>query len=668
MLILKNMNIKEEFKKLIGFYPYPFQEKVFQAILEGKSVILRAPTGSGKSEAILAPFLYTKIIKKDSNFFNQLIYALPIRVLVENLGNRFRNYCKDRLKVAVHHGENPESELFLEDVIITTIDQTVGAYCCTPLSMSLRSGNIPAGSVSSAFLVFDEIHVYNPEFALQAILNILHHSSIFKLPFVILSATLPDSFLNFFKNSQNFNGIPIEIIDVEKEIEIESRKKRKVHILSKTEKSILEYLSNTSLPKNKKVIIVCNTINKAQQVFASLKKKYENVFLIHSQFIPADRKEKEEKVSKVFGKNSKENGILVTTQVIEVGMDISCNLMISELAQIDALIQRAGRIARWGGEGYLIISGLDKNEKNPYAPYSKEICQKTEETLKKLKKKIKLDWNLEKQLANKILNKYFKKYLESGRKYEILNILSSAAFEGDKNLIELAVRGEDLTCQLAIHRNPEKLGNKIFYLPRINVSLFKLKKFLKEISPKCKLREKVFFWEVVENNILDSKFIDEKISKFKVKPAEEIRPYKFYIISSDFISYSKENGLVFKKEKSDNFKPLVSRNIKEKQEKEISLRRELWKIHALNTLKVFRDKFLNQNKFIFKKLADAWQIPESEIVKYLELAILLHDIGKLNKEWQKKIYEIEREKWDKSKKPLSHSSKKEFIYSSLFHE
>ena len=61
------------------------------------------------------------------------------------------------LSVSCQRGANPEDPFFKEDVIVATIDQTIGVYYCTPLSLPAYLGNIPAGAaVTTAFLCFDE--------------------------------------------------------------------------------------------------------------------------------------------------------------------------------------------------------------------------------------------------------------------------------------------------------------------------------------------------------------------------------------------------------------------------------------------------------------------------------------------------------------------------------
>jgi len=212
------------FNKLTGFSPFLFQKKVRNYILNRNSIILRAPTGAGKSEAVVVPFLES--IERRRCFPSQLIYSLPIRVLVEDIGKRCKKYANQlNVSMAVHHGEKPESELFKEKIVISTIDQVVSSYCCTPLSLPKSTGNICAGSISSSFLVFDEVHTFNLEFAFQAMRVLLDHSYKLKIPFAIISATLPDIFLKEMEKKYL-----CKIVDIENENEIFSRKNREIYL------------------------------------------------------------------------------------------------------------------------------------------------------------------------------------------------------------------------------------------------------------------------------------------------------------------------------------------------------------------------------------------------------------------------------------------------------
>ena len=74
------------------------------------------------------------------------------------------------------------------------------------------------------------------------------------------------------------------------------------------------------------------------------------VMLLHSRFFKEDRHRKEEQLRSLFDRNSSGQAILVATQVIEAGLDISCEQLHTELCPMNALIQRSGRCARFEGE------------------------------------------------------------------------------------------------------------------------------------------------------------------------------------------------------------------------------------------------------------------------------------------------------------------------------
>ncbi|MGQ9648303.1 MAG: CRISPR-associated helicase Cas3' [Thermodesulfobacteriota bacterium] len=616
------VDIQKEFRSITGFEaPSKHQEQTTRHLLEGKSVVLRAPTGSGKSEAIVVPFL----LGQGEVLPSQLIYSLPVRSLVDDLGARFQRYAKPRgIKVGTHHGKRVETPLFYPPIIVTTIDQTVGAYTCTPLSLPLRHGNIPAGAVSSSLLVFDEIHTFDPERALQSALILAEHSKSLMLPFVFMSATLPDSFVE--ELNKRFN---IEFVDTN-EAEIPFRKGRKVLIHWEESELTAESLIHEYASSHRKLIAVCNTVSKAQEIYRELKNRNEvdaEVLLLHSRFLPEDRQEQERRLKDIFGKKPiKEKGILIATQVIEVGMDISCDTMLTEVSPVDSLIQRAGRCARWGKQGHLHVFDVSRS-----APYRQNIIDRTRDEIKALNKN-ELNWHTEKDLVNKVLGEYFRDYLKAENTAEVLNTLAQAAFEGDRNLSEDAVR-EVFSCEVSIHDNPRSLESAS-RLKRIKVHAGVVRKFFNDKQPTI--------WELVDNNIIDDE--PSRLAPRKVGNAQEIMPYRFYIVHPANISYLPDEGLVFEPY-GENF---GCSDREEQSELEYSYKRESWVDHSRETLEKFREYFLTKQGFIIKKFADAWGREFSDFVAKMETAILLHDVGKLNKEWQEKIG------WDR-KEPLAHS-------------
>ena len=77
------MSYRRFFEKLTGFSPHPYQERFAEELLRGRSVILRVPTGAGKTWAAVAPFLYA--LADSHRLSDRLLYALPLRSLASSL-------------------------------------------------------------------------------------------------------------------------------------------------------------------------------------------------------------------------------------------------------------------------------------------------------------------------------------------------------------------------------------------------------------------------------------------------------------------------------------------------------------------------------------------------------------------------------------------------------
>ena len=109
--------------------------------------------------------------------------------------------------------------------------------------------------------------------------------------------------------------------------------------------------------KGQAVLYLRNTVGDAFAAFREMQKRGVNTMLFHSRFALADRLVVEEKVCKKFGHNSKladRECVLVATQVAEQSLDIDFDVVVTDLAPIDLIIQRAGRLwrhERTGREG-----------------------------------------------------------------------------------------------------------------------------------------------------------------------------------------------------------------------------------------------------------------------------------------------------------------------------
>jgi CRISPR-associated endonuclease/helicase Cas3 len=101
--------------------------------------------------------------------------------------------------------------------------------------------------------------------------------------------------------------------------------------------------------EGKRVLVVANRVAQAQEIYRTLRKKVEGVHLLHSRFIRRDRVEKERTIiGSLQGKNDFNVRVLVATQVVEVSLDVSFDTIFTEVAPVDDLLQRFGRVNRYG--------------------------------------------------------------------------------------------------------------------------------------------------------------------------------------------------------------------------------------------------------------------------------------------------------------------------------
>ena len=135
-------------------------------------------------------------------------------------------------------------------------------------------------------------------------------------------------------------------------------------------------LIQKDLDEGEKVLVVCNTVKQAQDVFSDLSKY--SAILIHGGFNGRDRIDKEKKLSE------KEPQLLIGTQAIEVSLDIDYDKIYTEPAPLDALIQRFGRVNRKREKGICeCIVFKERNKKDEYI-YAQPVIDRTIEVLVKI--------------------------------------------------------------------------------------------------------------------------------------------------------------------------------------------------------------------------------------------------------------------------------------------
>ncbi len=190
--------IPQFFHTLTTHQPHNFQTQTITRILNRQDTILRAPTGSGKTETAIAPFLFAKALNLD--FPNKLIYVVPLRTLANSLRQR-AEILIDRwsqvhqlpylIVVTLQTGENPEDPRFEGDIIFCTIDQMLSSFLNIPYSVGRGSANVNAGAIFASYLVFDELHLLDPDRSFTTVLKVLQQVKGIS-PFLLMTATLTD--------------------------------------------------------------------------------------------------------------------------------------------------------------------------------------------------------------------------------------------------------------------------------------------------------------------------------------------------------------------------------------------------------------------------------------------------------------------------------------------
>jgi CRISPR-associated endonuclease/helicase Cas3 len=321
-----------------------FQEK--SANCEGH-IFVQIPTGQGKTEASV-------LWAVNQNQCQKIIFLLPTMVTTNKMYDRMKQFFEFNEIVGLSHGtaqyvlknngdiETEElrkhylyNRTFFKPVTVATIDQLIYSF------FNWGYWVLTSAASYNAKIIIDEIHIYDP-YTFGLLLKIMECIKPYNTQFAIMSASLP----NILKDEIE-KIIPEYTLIQEKEFDEKQR-----HVIEIFDDAIELKINDilTDYTAKKKVLIVCNTIKKAREIFDLVRFKNHasenHKMLYHSQFILLDKKEKEDKLDKING--LKHGFVAVCTQIVEVSLDIDFDVLYTENAPIDAIIQRLGRVNRKG--------------------------------------------------------------------------------------------------------------------------------------------------------------------------------------------------------------------------------------------------------------------------------------------------------------------------------
>ena len=224
--------------------------------------------------------------------------------------------------------------------------------------------------MAKGIFIFDEIHAYDPHTTalIMTMIEKLHDE--YGAEFCIMTATMPkflkEKFLSIFKTG-DLNEVEMSPKDMD-----ELFTRHRVNLLNGDIRSVLPLIKK-ELGESKKVMVVCNTVKSAQDIYGELKSYSSNPALLHSRFILRDRESIE--------KELEHKGLLVGTQAIEVSLDIDFDVLFTEPAPIDALIQRFGRINRKAAKGICDVNICRTGGSSDKYIYSERTTGRTIEAL-----------------------------------------------------------------------------------------------------------------------------------------------------------------------------------------------------------------------------------------------------------------------------------------------
>lgn len=434
------------YEKRFNFSPNDIQKKAADIIAKADNpgiVIIEAPMGSGKTETAL---VLTEFLAKKSGSCG-MFFGLPTQATSNGMFPRIKDWLNkiavergDALSLRLVHGKAALNEDFnslasnidqdgdkdskllvdawfsgrktanLDDFVVGTVDQF--------LLLALKQKHLQLRHLgfSRKVAIIDEVHAYDAYMS-QYLYRAVTWMGVYNVPVIIISATLPKQKrrelieayvhgkgLDIKKDTEYPDG-NIDVEDyplityndgnaIRQYRDFSASENKSVRIVRFDEGELLKLLKKFMHHDGITGIIV-NTVKKAQELAKQCVERFgdDAVELLHSGYIATERVKKEAQLLNMIGKgaNRPPKKIIIGTQVIEQSLDIDFDVLISELAPMDLLIQRIGRLHRHNiarpnmhkePVAYVIGTNYELNfDKGSAAVYSPYILAKTQSYL-----------------------------------------------------------------------------------------------------------------------------------------------------------------------------------------------------------------------------------------------------------------------------------------------
>jgi len=339
-----------------------------------------APTGAGKTDFLLKR---TK---------GRIFYTLPYQASINAMWKRFKDNIPNediRLLHATSRvivGKKEIDEKILQPLVGSSI-KVLTPHQLAAIIFGTSGFESVMLDLKGCDVILDEIHTYS-EYSRSIVIEIVKSLLRINCRIHIGTATMPSKLYDELLEILGGGGNVYEVSLDNEILETYNR-----HLIDKIKVSSIDSIIKESVNNNEKLLVIFNTVKAAQGFFEQIEEDYPNLkkMLIHSRYRRKDRAKLEDELKSQFNGDENNQGfnpcIVVSTQVVEVSLDISFDRMITEAAPLDSLIQRFGRVNRKRHNSaldestrvYKTIHIIEPSERT--LPYDKDIVLRSFEQL-----------------------------------------------------------------------------------------------------------------------------------------------------------------------------------------------------------------------------------------------------------------------------------------------
>jgi len=401
-------NFDRFFRGTTGYEPFDYQRRLAggDSGTACQSHLIKVPTGLGKTAAVVLAWLWNRVELKKSDWPRRLVYCLPMRTLVQQTAKNTGEWLKQHgsleavgLHILMGGEEANDWDLHPErpTILIGTQDMLLSRALNRGYGMSRYRWPMHFGLLNNDCLwVLDETQLMGPGLATACQLEAFRRQNgpasaarFDSFPeggsvtwYASATADLshlqtrdwrgierPESFFFELSGPEKAERIgtvaerrlATKRVDIQESWNFGDKQKapapERIDEIIERHKKMTDVLNASPAKLPRRTLIICNTVDRATAVHEAIKQKLANrdeidLMLMHSRFRPSERKEQAARLDNPDIAKHHGGQIIVATQVVEAGVDLSSAILWTEIAPLACLVQRFGRLNRSAEFGF----------------------------------------------------------------------------------------------------------------------------------------------------------------------------------------------------------------------------------------------------------------------------------------------------------------------------